>query len=180
MRWYYKDLEAAYPGLFAIDVARSETSWEVFYDLSIAPIIAYLLLWTIPYALIMFVLCAKRIKSRGYQTMYGFYEGMLKNVIGIFGEKLKPAVYMALHGVAVSLSFLLSQVLWRSFAANTVYLVVLIAISIWNGSTFYFEVRTCTQDLSYLLWIYSNDLFTMYSSYLSLIPYISSMISMHV
>ena len=38
--------------------------------------------------------------------------------------------------------------MWNSFVINTVYLIVLICISIWNGSTFYFKVfaKKCAVD----------------------------------
>eukprot|EP01036_Dinobryon_divergens_P027573 gene27573-36372_t len=66
--------------------------------------------------------------------------------LGYFGESFKPAVYMAIHGSLCFLSFILSQLLWRSFWLNTVYLLGLLLVSVWNGSTYYFEVFATKKD----------------------------------
>jgi hypothetical protein len=135
MRWYSAELEYDFPDTFHIDV--QESSWtELFF----IPCIYYVALWSVPYGLFMFWYRKDRIKERGYQTMYSVYESSLSGYLDFFGSNLRPVMYMAMHLSLSFLSFALAPFLWNSFFLNTAYILVLLVVSIWNGSTFYFEV----------------------------------------
>ena len=141
MRWYANELERAHPNTFHIRVTDSEESpSELLHTLLVIPTVMYVILWTIPYSVTIFYLRFNKIKESGYETMYNAYGTSLVRRLGYFGERFKPAVYMAIHGSLCFLSFLLSQLLWRSFWLHTAYLLSLLSISVWNGSTYYFEV----------------------------------------
>jgi hypothetical protein len=155
MRWYPAELEADFPDTFHFDV-KYENS-HLFKDLFIRPVMYYMLLWSIPYALMMFYFRAERIKEKGYHTMYSIYEQSLDSVIGVLGPSLRPVLYMAMHAVLSYMAFLLTPFLWRSFWLNTAYLIALITFSIWNASTYYFEVFSVKYQLQHANKAVSND-----------------------
>ena len=140
MRWYAAELEKAHPDTFHIAINDRDDASELLRTLLVIPTVMYIVLWTIPYSLTIFYLRFKKIQESNYETMYNAYGTSLVQKLGYFGERFKPAVYMSIHGTLCFLSFLLSQILWRSFWANTFYLLGLLFVSVWNGSTYYFEV----------------------------------------
>lgn len=134
-RFYHEQLEAQWPDTFHLGIGES-LSWEdSFRSLLLMPTILYFCLWLLPYALIQFVIKAKEIKEQGQITMISDLPH-LKNL----PEGDRPFEYCKLHACSCIVAFSFSQLLWRSCALTTCYLLSLFAISIWNGATFYFEV----------------------------------------
>lgn len=158
MRWYSENLELVWPNTFHLSCSaeKCEASW---YDLLFMPTIGYLLCWWIPYGFLMFVyLDAEDLKKKGEVTMYTYYEtflfppGWFEKYTGLELQqvrgkdwsslipKLQPVVYMCLHFFLCFLAFALTNIFWHSFWAHTVYLILLVMVSAWNGATFYFKV----------------------------------------
>ena len=65
---------------------------------------------------------------------------VMKNILSHAGESMQPYVYMFIHGILCGISFLISPILWNSFPLHTLYLLVLLSVSIRNAGTFYFEI----------------------------------------
>lgn len=156
-RWYIKQLEYDWPNTFHIDCNNSSSSIDDinsytckgdWIQLIILPFIAYIIVWSIPYSILMFIYLDRNIKSEGWVTMYSFYESSLfpsgwdrsSPLPSTINDRLKPFLYMSLHALLCLLSFVLSYFMWHSFWLHTLYLLTLLLISIFNGATYYFKV----------------------------------------
>lgn len=149
MRWYAAELEAEFPDTFHIGVS-TETSSSTWIDQALEPdllsamvtrpIIYYFTLWAIPYSMVIFKFRANRIKERGYSTMYSVYEKAMDKYLNVLGVAYRPVVYMGMHALLSCLSFMLTPFLWSSFYGNSIYLLILLLISIYNAATYYFHV----------------------------------------
>lgn len=156
MRWWFKELELQWPDTFHLGVESTalQSTSEYVTSLWGYPSLLYVLMWTLPYFAIIFVLKQQRIKSKGYVTMYSYYEDSLSGVFDWMklppsaSSIARPMTYMAIHGSICSISFLFSLLFWHSFVAHTVYLLVLFGICVNNGSSYYFRVRTCLVSCS--------------------------------
>jgi len=143
VRWYMDSLNSTFPNAFNVDIeSEQELSVESMFKLTFIPIICYLLIWTIPYYLTIFVFMASDIRVHNYVTMFSYYEKDLEPVFKFFraSPALKPVIYLFLHGTLCFISFFIAYAAWNSFAFNTIYLIILFFISVWNGSTYYFKV----------------------------------------
>jgi len=144
MRWYGDQLMAAWPDTF--HTACTNASCEATStELLLQPWLAYLALWSVPYAALLFVFMADKIKKEGLVTMYSYYEKTLfrfdeANPHSPSFEKLKPVIYMAIHAAGVFVAICISQIMWYNFYLHTGYLLMLFLISTYNGGTFYFQV----------------------------------------
>lgn len=80
--------------------------------------------------------------------MYSYYEATLfpkgwsKNspVPDKLVEPLQMFIYMSLHATGCLMSFCIALFAWSNFWFHTIYLLVLLTISIHNGATYYFRV----------------------------------------
>lgn len=147
MRWYWSQVQQQWPDTFHVDIDRAETYSDQVTNLFIVPSVLYVLMWTVPYMFVMFGLKAKKIEDNGYATMFlhmgiPFVEKIGR---GKIPKHYYPVVYMIAHGVLSIVAFAGSLWLWNSFWLHTLYLLVLISISVWNGSTYYFRVFTKKQ-----------------------------------
>lgn len=149
MRWYPAELESAFPntfhtGLYKDNLPLQINPWPLeegfFLWFLLRPIIYYLSLWCVPYFVTIFWFRAERIRERGYSTMYSVYEKSLDRYLNVMGPSLRPVVYMLLHASLSTLAFSITPFLWSSYWLNTIYLLALMLVSIWNGATYYFEV----------------------------------------
>jgi hypothetical protein len=139
LRWFYQQ----HVDFFGRDLFYADLNKEdYFHTLFVIPAACYFL-WSIPYAFFMFFIKDEEyFAKRNYRTVYTEYKDnpMLKPVLLACGERCKPLMYMLLHGGLSVASYLFSLIWWRNFEANLILLVVLMATSIYNGSTYYFEV----------------------------------------
>lgn len=150
MRWYHNQLEQDWPNTFHIDSSSNDMNdfQSNWFELIILPFLSYIVLWSIPYSVLMFVYLGDDIKKEGWVTMYSYYEKELfppgwdksSPLSSYWNEKMKPFLYMSLHAVLCLLTFFLAFVMWHSFWLHTMYLLILIFISIYNGATYYFVV----------------------------------------
>lgn len=139
MRWYANDLEAAWPNLFHMDLIRAGE--QTTSDLFIPAVLAYFLLWIIPYYIFIFVLREQHIKDEGYETVYSYYSSRgFSKFAGNVRPSLQPIVYLTIHALVCMTMFLWSQIQWHYFWVNTLYLLFLLTVAVWNGATWYFKV----------------------------------------
>eukprot|EP01038_Epipyxis_sp_PR26KG_P011439 gene11439-15326_t len=141
MKWFHNDLEQSFPSTFNIGCDDQYCEGTLF-DLVAMPILFYIILWTIPYSWYFFVYGKKRIEEEGLHTMYTTMSRnqAVQNFISIFGEKWKPVMYMIMHFICCSSSYILGVLSWHSFYFHTIYLLMLLCLAIWNGGSYYFQV----------------------------------------
>ena len=159
MRWWAKELENQYPNTFHIECETSISSVlssfrsvkifdagqnceATFYSLFWVPLLSYVVLWTIPYALFFFILGRKLIEEGGYHTMYSTMKDtpLMKRYLTLGGEPWRPVMYMVIHGVLCAASFLIAPFIWNSFLLHTSYLLILLFVAVRNAGTYYFEI----------------------------------------
>lgn len=138
MRWYSQELNQAWPDTFHTGCSVDNcvaSNWELIA----IPAVAYFVMWTIPYSLLLFVWHEKRIKEDNYVTMFSYYEKSLFPS-SWHNERVKQAIYMLIHGSLCTTSFVWASLLWDNYWLHTGYLLLLLHISIYNGATYYFRV----------------------------------------
>ena len=159
MRWWARELNQQYSNTFHIGCDASISSMlsskqplKIFdagnqcdatiFNLISVPFFSYVILWTVPYALFFFILGRKKLEEGGYHTMYSTMKDtpLMKKVLSYGGQHWQPLIYMGIHGTLCGISFLLSPFLWNSFILHTIYLMILLLVSIRNAGTFYFEI----------------------------------------
>ena len=149
MRWYSIELEKQWPDTFHFACGGPRNECEGTFGAIVGySTIAYILLWSIPYSLLMFCYLGKEVTKNGWVTMYSYYEDSLfppgwdKNspFSPTINEKIKPLLYMLLHGTLSFISFLVAYLCWQYFWLHTVYLLSMLSVSIYNGATYYFIV----------------------------------------
>lgn len=148
LRWFSEPLNLSWPDTFHTGCTTSSCVGTMF-DLIVVPSIGYILLWTIPYIIFIFIIKANSIRKKGKVTMFSYYEKQLFGEAGLiplvkypyFNKRIvKAAIYMLMHGSLSMSSFIWAWVLWQNFYVHTGYLLFLFAISVWNGATYYFNV----------------------------------------
>jgi hypothetical protein len=79
MRWFPNQLEATFPGMFHIGCDNQAHEYTLFFQddnctgtfvqLWCYPVLHYILLWSIPYALFVFVFGRRMLEEEGYHTV---------------------------------------------------------------------------------------------------------------
>jgi hypothetical protein len=99
------------------------------------------LAWAVPYSLFLFVFAAKRIRARGYATLYGYLtrspEGAVTRMVAGFPPAARPAAFMGAHALATAASVALASFLWDSYVLHTGALIAAVGVSAFNAASFY-------------------------------------------
>jgi hypothetical protein len=99
--------------------------------------------WVVLYYVWVFVIMGPRIKRRGYKTLFDrvVSRGPTKFLAKISkNELIQKAAYMMTHFLFALFTMLLTTVYWRSFWIHVAFVLVIISVSAWNASGFYFTV----------------------------------------
>jgi hypothetical protein len=151
MRWFPAQLENAFPNTFHIGCTESD-EYTLFYDsqncpgtfvdLWCWPVVHYIVLWSIPYALFVFVIGKGYLEEGGYHTVYSEMKDKspMKDLIAKIPFGTPELKYMMIHGTAVCFAFFLGVLFWHSFILHTMYLLVLFTVMTRNGASYYFMV----------------------------------------
>lgn len=151
MRWFPAQLENAFPNTFHIGCTESD-EYTLFYDsqncpgtfvdLWCWPVVHYIVLWSIPYALFVFVIGKGYLEEGGYHTVYSEMKDKspMKDLIAKIPFGAPELKYMMIHGTAVCFAFFLGVLFWHSFILHTMYLLVLFTVMTRNGASYYFMV----------------------------------------
>ena len=156
MRWWVNDLENTFPNVFNIGCGEPNApyQWSIFFgkdvcsgsivDLWVIPAIVYILLYSIPYGVIVFYCSRKSLHEKGFQINFELLKNKppLKSLLKIGGERFKPLKYSLIHGMFVIVTFLLSPLMWNSFAIHTIYLVAILMKATINGATYHVRAYT--------------------------------------
>eukprot|EP01117_Protostelium_nocturnum_P018314 TRINITY_DN7636_c0_g1_i1.p1 TRINITY_DN7636_c0_g1~~TRINITY_DN7636_c0_g1_i1.p1 ORF type:complete len:389 (-),score=103.94 TRINITY_DN7636_c0_g1_i1:53-1183(-) len=115
-----------------------------FYDATIFPLIPYIL-WQLGYFVIVQVIRRNKFKAdKERLTSFLWMKQDTKHVVNkamnIFGPKYSYHMFGVLQLIYTFVVMLPIKIFYQSFWAHTIWLTLVIIISAWNGSSFYFEV----------------------------------------
>ena len=116
----------------------SASPWELCV-LPMGPYIA----WATLYYLKIFLVSSRKIRERGYETLFGWVttrKGLFATVVLRFPRPLQPLAYLSLHMVLTASAMTFNCIWWRSQWAGAALIVAAFILSAWNGATYYFEV----------------------------------------
>ncbi|KAF9208224.1 hypothetical protein BGZ49_009444 [Haplosporangium sp. Z 27] len=138
VRWLYPDPNnARYPALKDMAVLPTLSS--------LTAAIALYLTWQIAYYFFVVVRQREKIKSGKRVTSYTWLlndpkGGAISKVAHTFGEKYSILTFMGMQLIYTFVTCLFALLLYRNFKLNTIFLVSLFIVSVWNGACYYMEV----------------------------------------
>lgn len=135
MRWMDDkiDFTTVYPPSFTFDGILDT------YKMFVSDFIPYYVVWVVIYYLTMFVFRKDMIKEHGYKNMFIYVKENPKHVAYEFiphskSEILQGVSFMGLHMIAMSLSIMMSAIMFNSYYFNTIVLFIISTIAIWNAA----------------------------------------------
>ncbi|KAF9290974.1 hypothetical protein BGZ68_005561 [Mortierella alpina] len=138
VRWLYPDPNhTRYPALKNMEVLPTVHSLEAA--------IALYLSWQIAYYIFVVVKQKEKIKAGKRVTSYTWLlndpkGGMISKAAHTFGEQYSIVTFMGMQLIYTFVTCLFALLIYRSFRLNTVFLVGLFLVSVWNGASYYMEV----------------------------------------
>ncbi|KAG0307828.1 hypothetical protein BGZ98_009688 [Dissophora globulifera] len=138
VRWLYPDPDhTRYPALKNMDVLPTVSSLQAA--------IALYLTWQVAYYLFVVVIKRDKVKAGKRVTSYTWllndpHGGMISRAAHTFGEKYSILTFMGLQLIYTFVTCLFALLLYRNFKLNTMFLVSLFIVSVWNGASYYMEV----------------------------------------
>jgi hypothetical protein len=103
----------------------------------------FYLWWVIIYYVWVYLIMSRRIKDRGYKTLFDRVSsrGPTKFLTKVSQNDLvQKAAYMVVHVAFATFTMVLATAYWRSQIAHFVFIMMILATSAWNASGFYFTV----------------------------------------
>lgn len=101
-------------------------------------------LWAVAYYAKIFVISSERIQARGYETLFKYITRNPRSLPGRVSRSLPgwlaPLVFMTWHVIFCLTCFVFAWLMWQHFWLNTMFVVIMIFVSAWNGGNYYFEV----------------------------------------
>ncbi|CAL8464752.1 g4287 [Coccomyxa elongata] len=111
-------------------------------QLVLLPCVPYLL-WAVLYYTKVFIVSSKKIQDRNYETLFKWITKQKGNIIARVVLSVpppwQPLAYMCVHITLTTMTFALCKVWWSSYAAHTAFLLFILAVSAWNGASYYFD-----------------------------------------
>ncbi|KAF9117102.1 hypothetical protein BGX27_003564 [Mortierella sp. AM989] len=138
VRWLYPDPDhTRYPALKGLSVLPTLSS--------LAAAIGIYLTWQIAYYLFVVVRQREKIEAGKRVTSYTWLlndpkGGAISKVAHSFGEKYSILTFMGMQLIYTFVTCLFALLLYRNFKLNTIFLVSLFIVSVWNGACYYMEV----------------------------------------
>eukprot|EP00210_Caulerpa_lentillifera_P002576 g2471.t1 len=138
LRWYPQSSPVSYQVSPVASLIKSGIN-----DMMLWPMIPYLS-WAALYYLKIFVVSSKKIRDRGYHTLYKYMTEdsnfrILRSVVFKFSAKWQPVVYMCIHLLLVWMSLITTVIWWNSFWAHSTWVTIATLTSAWNGAAHYFQ-----------------------------------------
>lgn len=101
-------------------------------------------LWAVAYYAKIFIISSERIQARGYETLFKYITRNPQTLPGRVTRSLPgwlaPLVFMVWHLIFCFTCFVFAWLMWQYYWLNTIFLVIMIFVSAWNGGNYYFEV----------------------------------------
>ncbi|KAH7052432.1 hypothetical protein BKA57DRAFT_455600 [Linnemannia elongata] len=138
VRWLYPDPN--YTRFSALkDMPVLPTSSSLTYA------IALYLTWQVAYYVFVVVRQKEKIKAGKRVTSYTWLlndpkAGVISKVAHTFGEKYSIITFMGMQLIYTFVTCLFALLSYKYFRLNTVFLVGLFLVSVWNGASYYMEV----------------------------------------
>lgn len=112
---------------------------SLFYD----PFVLFYLVWAVGYFLWVYVLMGRRIKDRGYETLFAYVIDQkpmrfVKNLSS--NDWVQKLAYSGIHAVFALATMVAALFTWNWFHVNLAFLWWLLLVAAWNASGFYFHV----------------------------------------
>lgn len=123
------------------DAKKDTFSIEFLKDYYKAGICQYLL-WSFLYYMIVFVIAAKRIKSRNYATLMTYYSekgGAETRFFNRFGPQYAGLMYLASHFGVFLVTSTIGLFSYFSFYFHSVFIIAMSSCCFWNGATYYMD-----------------------------------------
>ncbi|KAF9362018.1 hypothetical protein BGX26_006535 [Mortierella sp. AD094] len=138
VRWLYPDPNyIRYPALRDMSVLPTLSS--------LTAAIGIYLTWQIAYYFFVVVRQREKIEAGKRVTSYTWLlndpkGGAISKVAHTFGEKYSILTFMGMQLIYTFVTCLFALLLYRNFKLNTIFLVSLFIVSVWNGACYYMEV----------------------------------------
>jgi hypothetical protein len=104
-------------------------------------------IWQLLYYLFIMVGRRDKVESGLRLTSYSWLlddthgkKGFIQNTAFMFGAKWKLEMFMLLQLVYNVVTSIPTYYLYRHFWLHTAFLILMFAVSVWNGATYYIEV----------------------------------------
>ncbi|GMH35426.1 hypothetical protein BSKO_03294 [Bryopsis sp. KO-2023] len=113
-----------------------------FLELQVWPLLPYLG-WAFFYYLKIFIVSSGKIKTRSYETIYGYMtdgDQLCGRVVKRFPLRWQPPMFMVFHFCMVILSIIPVPMWWGNFTAHSALVVFVTGVSMWNGAAFYIRI----------------------------------------
>lgn len=106
------------------------------------PAALYLIVWAIPYYLLVFVIFKGAIKRNKKETLYDYLmtDPSMSAFVRKFPEPCWPMAYILQHFIVMVISGALTIVFWHNFIIHSAFCGILTFMAIRNGSTYTFRV----------------------------------------
>mmetsp|Transcript_35673 Transcript_35673/g.79341 ORF Transcript_35673/g.79341 Transcript_35673/m.79341 type:complete len:381 (+) Transcript_35673:115-1257(+) len=142
MRWFPDKAVSGYSSLSAEQQAQFTRGSYV--ELTVLPMAVWLA-WASAYYLIIFVIAEKRIKERGYATMFSLQTKNTKSppakfILGFKNKYVQYAAYLGVHGTSCLVGMQLNWLCFHSFPLHTAYVLTVLLVSMWNGANYYMHI----------------------------------------
>jgi len=112
------------------------------------PALGWIVLWALPYALLVFWCLANWIERESKGCLYQdtlVSKDIMGRIVSTAPKKLKPLAFMGVHLVWTVLSGSASIILWNSFVLHTLYMFGILTYAVHNGSKFMFRYVAAKQ-----------------------------------
>lgn len=133
---YEKDLPESERRFLSYDKNKAFNVWNFI----VIPIFMYVC-WMILYFTINFVISAKKIKDKNYETMYNYYERKpwAKKLFDRKGCIRGPLLFLSFHFFFFCLCHIYAIMCFMNIYICTISLCFWLTWSIWNSSCFYMD-----------------------------------------
>jgi hypothetical protein len=114
--------------------------------LVILAITRFYLWWMVLYFMWVFIILDKRVKRKGYTTLFTWMANthVMGDIIRAISpsEVIQKAVYLLGHYVFALITMVLATFLWKNFYLHLVFLAGIGTFAAWNGAGYYLNIFT--------------------------------------
>eukprot|EP00475_Leptophrys_vorax_P002656 TRINITY_DN11492_c0_g1_i1.p1 TRINITY_DN11492_c0_g1~~TRINITY_DN11492_c0_g1_i1.p1 ORF type:complete len:458 (+),score=86.79 TRINITY_DN11492_c0_g1_i1:76-1449(+) len=121
-------------------LCKDVSSFDMIYD----ALTRLYLWWMVLYYVWVFILLDKRVKRKGYMTLFSWLSG--SKTIGELlkasspHEKIQKAVYVLGHYCFALLTMIVATFLWHNFYLHLAFILAISTAAVWNGAGYYISV----------------------------------------
>jgi general stress protein CsbA len=96
--------------------------------------------WVMPYYVTLYGILYKRTIEKNNETMFDYsIKNKLSFIINITSNRrLQQAIYSCIHLILVIITMMIAPIFWYNKFLHFCYIIFIVTISIWNGSSYYY------------------------------------------